>query len=87
MYKFVLMLAGPLIKRILAALGVGTITYTGYTLFLEQVKNAIVNNFTGMAGPAFELAAMMGFQQAVGIMLGALIARMSVTQFKKFGIL
>lgn len=87
MANFFLLLAAPLVKRILAALGVGIITYAGYTVFLDQVKAAIINNFTGMAGPAFEMAAMMGFQQAIGIILGALTARLTIQQVKRFGIL
>lgn len=74
----ILALAAPLAVRVMAAIGIGWVTYTGVDLILTQVTQAIVGQIGGMPTAAAQLAAKMGLFDAIGIGLGALTTRLSL---------
>jgi len=78
-------LVTPIVRRVLVALGIGLVTYTGLDLIMSGVQSAVITSIGGMTGASAQVAAILGFQQSVGILLGALTARLALTQLTKGG--
>lgn len=57
--------------KILLALGLSFITYTGFSVGLDSIKSYISNSFNNIPSDAFNLLMMAGFGEAVGIIFGA----------------
>lgn len=84
---FLMGIAVPLVKRVLVALGVGIITYTGYTGVLSVIEEKF-NLYMGQVSQnLFDLVSLLGFQQSVGIILGAFGARAALTIASRLGVL
>ena len=77
-------LAAPLAMRVLAALGVGWVTYSGVDLILDALVMQISSALGGMSGAAGQLAGKMGLWDVIGIGLGALTTRLSLTALTRF---
>lgn len=75
----------PLVRRVLIALGIGLVTYTGLDMVLTNVQASVIASIGGMTGASAQVAAILGFQQSVGIILGALATRLALTQLTKWG--
>lgn len=80
-----LALVAPLVKRILIALGVGLISYGGLALLATHVRDQVLGNLSGLTGEAYQVVAMSGAFEAVGIMLGGLAARAALMAVERFG--
>lgn len=84
--KWLYDLSWPLVSRVLAALGLGTLTFTGMsagvTAFLDQAKGM----FAGMAGEVLQIIAMSGFFDAMSITSGGLISGMAFMAMKRFAL-
>ena len=78
-------LAGPLVKRALAALGFGVVSYAAMTAALNQALSAAKNAWAGLAGfpEALALIQMAGVSTAASIIAGALVARVALQSLKK----
>lgn len=83
--EWILALAGPFIRRILIALGVGVISFAGLTLLANQVRDQVLSNLSGLTGDAYQVIAMSGAFEAVGILLGGLAARAALMAMERFG--
>lgn len=83
---FFMGMVAPLVRKALVILGVGVVTYTGFQVVLDNFINQIKANM-GQLGQYADLAALIGFQQSVGIILGAVAARISLMTLKRFQIL
>lgn len=66
-----------LAARVLASLGLGVVTVTGFTVAWGSVKSIIVSNFQGMPADIMGLAALAGVGEGLGIVLGAITARVA----------
>lgn len=75
------------VKKGAAALGVGAITYTGFALLKNQVSTAVAGSLGGLAGSVYQVVALAGFVDAVGIWLGALGVVVTLLSFKRLGVL
>jgi hypothetical protein len=84
---FLASVAGPLVRRILAALGFGIITYVGFQAVKDQVQDAITSALTGMPLAVYQILALGGFVDSIGIWLGALTAAVAAMAIKKLGLL
>jgi hypothetical protein len=84
---FLASVAGPLVRRILAALGFGIITYVGFQVVKDQVQDAITAALTGMPLAVYQILALGGFVDSIGIWLGALTAAVAAMAIKKLGLL
>ena len=60
-----------LISKVLLALGLSFVTYTGITLALDKLKGALQSAMSGIPSDAYALMMMAGFGNAVGIIFGA----------------
>lgn len=75
----------PLVRRVLIGLGIGLVTYTGMSGILSALQNSVVSSMGGMTGASAQVAAILGFHDFVGIILGAITTRMTITQLTKWG--
>jgi hypothetical protein len=76
---------GPLAKRVLIALGIGWITYQGFTILADQVKTAVQANMGQLGGTTAQIVNYFGIMEAVGIVLGGLAARAALLAAAKLG--
>jgi hypothetical protein len=75
---------GPLAKKILLALGIGTITYTGLQEAFDAASDQIIANYGAMSGGTLALVDLAGVGQAIGIILGAIAARVAMIALARF---
>jgi hypothetical protein len=80
-------LVQPILARILAALGMGIITYTGTTLLVNQFTQMIQAQLSTTPQVVLQMATLYGLPEAIGIMLGALATTSALSTFKKIGFL
>lgn len=76
---------GPLAKRVLQALGIGIISYAGLSVALTAVIDSVKSSWSGMSGPVLDLLQLAGFNTAIGIVLGAMVAKLSFTMTERLG--
>lgn len=70
-----------------SALGLGMITYAGFSYIKGQVATTITNALGSVGGGAYQIIALAGFVDAVGIWLGALTAAVTLLSYKRFGVM
>lgn len=74
-------LASPIATRVLIALGISVVTYTGLDLIIGQIINYVTTALGNMmAAKAAQIAALYGFPQAVGIILAAITTKLAMAQ-------
>lgn len=76
----------PVVSRVLAALGVGTVTYTGASEAAGSAVAAAKSAFTGLAGDVVQIIAMTGFFDAMAIAAGSLFASLAWMVLKRFAL-
>ena len=81
---FLALSIGAIVKRALVALGIGTITYVGLQAAFDAVVTAITANYGAMAGASAQLADLAGVGAALGILLGAISARIGISIVSTF---
>lgn len=79
--------AGPIAKRVLAALGMGVVSYSAINAALSGVQSAVTSAYGSISGEIAGILSLAGFGQAMGIVLGAMVARISYAQLSKLQIL
>jgi len=84
---FLVALAGPIARRVLLSLGLGVVSYAGLALIAEQVKPAVVDNYGALSGNVLDLLNLLGAGQAIGIVLGAIIARAAFAAIARIGVM
>lgn len=77
-FDWLMLVVGPLAKRVLIALGIGVVSYSGLALVADQIKDEVLSSLSGLSGAGYSVIAMTGFFEAVGILLGALSARVAL---------
>lgn len=76
---------GPLVKRALVAIGIGTVTYAGLDVAFGAARDLVVSNYGQMSGDVANLVSLAGVGQAIGIILGAMAARVALTALSTLG--
>lgn len=71
-------LIGPLALRVLTTLGLGTVTFTGVTLTMQSLIDSATSNWSSIAADVLALASIAGIPQALGLIAGAMVARVGV---------
>lgn len=84
---WLLSMARPLLGRVLAALGMGTVTYVGAAAALQSALSAAKTAFGGIGGDVLQLLAMAGFFQAASITTGALVSSLAWVTMKRYAAL
>ena len=77
-------LATPLVKRVLVALGIGLVSYAGYTALANQVRDAVLAQWGTLPANFIAIASLAGCGQALGIILSAMIARAGIIAIQKY---
>lgn len=70
-----------------AALGLGVVTYQGWDWVKGQLESAISGATGSMGVSVYQLMALAGFVDAIGIWLGAFTAAVSLLSFRKLAML
>ncbi|MGE9763349.1 DUF2523 domain-containing protein [Pseudomonas sp. PDM20] len=83
LFSFLSSIVGPLVAKVLTALGVGLVTYTGLTLVLDQARDAIVANISASGAAYVALFGLAKVDVAINIVLGAITARATLAGIDK----
>lgn len=81
----ILSAAAPLVRKALLALGLGTITYAGLQAAFDAAQAEVISHYGQMPANALELANLAGVAQTIGIILGAISARVGMIALSKIG--
>lgn len=76
-------LAGPIIRRMMLALGFGVVSYAAVSTALTAALGAAKAAFAGMGSDTLAFVAMAGFPTALSVIAGALVARVALQAVKK----
>lgn len=71
-------MAGPLVLRVLTTLGLGVLTFTGVTASMQGLIDMATANWSSMGADILALASIAGIPQALGIICGAMLARVGM---------
>jgi Protein of unknown function (DUF2523) len=84
--KWLYDISWPIVSRVLAALGLGTITYTGADTALTAAMSAAKATLTGIIPEVLQILAMSGFFEAMAISAGGLISGLAWMVLKRFAL-
>lgn len=76
---------GSLVKRAAVAIGFGTVTYAGLQTAFNAVQAQVISNYGQLSGASMQLADLAGVGVSMGILLGAMAARVGIAVVSKFG--
>ena len=78
---------GDWVARIpMSALGLGIISYTGVATALATAIGYAQSTYTGMSGYIAAFAGLAGIGEALGMIAGAMVFRVTVAYMSKIGI-
>ncbi len=80
---WLLTLVGPLVAKVLLALGFSVVTITGLDLVIGEIKSVLVSSATGMGADLLALFQIAGGGTALGIVLGAINTRIAIWTITK----
>lgn len=72
------MIAGSLVSRVLVSLGIAVVSYVGIGLVFDYAIAQVVASFNGLPVKALQMAALMQFDVAANIIIGAVNARLGL---------
>lgn len=84
---FLAAISGALAKRILIALGFSVVTYTGFQSIKSAVGSAITSYLGEIPSSIYQVLALAGFVDAIGIWLGAFTVAVALMTVKRFALL
>jgi len=76
--SWLLTLVGPLVVRIIAALGFTAVTYSGVTSLVDQLVQTAQQNWSSMPVAVLQLLTLSGIPQVLGMIFGAYMARVAM---------
>ncbi len=77
--------ADTLPSRVLAALGIGWVSYEGYKTLVDELITQLMASYNAMPIAVYQLLSLGGFTDGLGILLGAFAARASLFAVSHFG--
>lgn len=77
-WAFIVTIIVPLLVKLLVALGVGFITYTGIDIAAGNVQTFIENQFSGVPGYMLQLIGILQLDTAISMVIAAYAASFSV---------
>lgn len=78
LFAFLLSAVGPLVLRAIAAVGMGVVTFTGVDAALQGLISQAQSSWGNLASDVLGLASVAGVPQALGIIAGAMTARVTI---------
>ncbi|ANE55664.1 DUF2523 family protein [Methylomonas sp. DH-1] len=85
LFNLFVLLSSSLPGRVLAALGIGWLTYAGLATAVQSVVTATWSAWNSLPAAAYQLASLAGFTDSIGITAAALVARVSVAALPRLG--
>jgi len=82
---WLLSIAVPVVKKVLVALGIGSVTYAGLSLVGGSIQANIVSYWGAVGGATLQIASLGGIPEAIGIILGACNARLAMMAYGRLG--
>lgn len=82
---WLLALVAPFVKRALVALGIGWLTYQGLGAAMAAVQSSVIAAWGQATGDMLRMLSLVGLTEAVGIILGAIAARVSLSVVSRLG--
>lgn len=76
----------PVVSRILAALGLGTVTYTGAEAALSGALDSAKASIVGLPSEVMQILAMSGFFEVMSITAGGLVSGLAWMVLKRFAL-
>lgn len=76
----------PIVTRVLTAMGIGTVTYTGANTALSSALQAAKVAFAGIGADVAQLLAMAGFFDFMSITSGGIMSGLAWMVLKRFAI-
>lgn len=78
LWTFLASAIGPLALKVIAALGMGVITFTGVDAALEGLIGMAQSSWSGMAPDVLGLASVAGVPACLGLIAGAMSSRVGM---------
>jgi hypothetical protein len=75
---FLLAAVGPLAVRVIAAVGMSVLTFTGVDTALNEVISTAQSSWGGMSAAVLGLAGVAGIPACLGLIAGAMSARVGM---------
>ena len=66
------------VARVLLALGLSYVIYTGFDILINNMQAEIENNYGAMTAGVFEIVTMMGADVAISILFSAIAVRLVI---------
>lgn len=79
--------ASPIVKRVMASLGLGVVSFAAITTALTSAITMARGYYTGLPEYIFALAGLGGIGEGMGIIAGALVFRAAFSSMSKIGVL
>lgn len=76
-------LAGPMTLRVLAALGIGVVSYLSIQTFVNNAINQVLSSYAGIGEFPLALLNLAGANAYLTIVTSAIVARLSLVALKK----
>lgn len=71
------------ITKIIAAFGFAFVTYTGFSIALGQIKNAVSDSTSSMPADIFNLLMIAGLGEGLAYIFGAFAFKLAITSMTK----
>lgn len=78
-------LAGPVVKRALSALGIGAISYGAIQVAFNQLQTTLLGLYGAFGGDFVWILDRAGISAAMGIILGAMSAKVGLMALSRLG--
>ncbi len=79
--------AGAIAKRVLAALGIGVLTFTAVTTAFNQIVSIAQSHFNNIAVDILQIINLAGVGEALGMISGAMLFKIGFSTMKRLGVL
>lgn len=83
---WLLSIAGPIVTRVLIQLGVGVVSYAAVVAAVNTLISRARGNYDNLPSDILQVFAIAGFNDAFGIIVAAIMARLSIQVWKRFQI-
>ena len=69
-------IVGTIVGRVMIALGIGVVTYTGVGASIDFLKAQAISNFNSLPSEVYSILAMLKVGSAINIIVSAIMARL-----------
>jgi len=81
-WTFITSIIGPSVKKILVALGVSFVTYTGMDVAMDSLKNYVFSTLAGAPTSVVQMLGLLEVDSAINIVFSAIAFRAVLAGFK-----